>query len=382
MTVRPLGPADLEQVWRDSQLAFGYRTDTPPASAQGWYGLDGPGGRLRAFARVRSYRQWWGGRRVEMAGIASVVVPPEARGQGAAGALLRELLPVLRGSGQPLSVLFPTAVGVYRPHGWEVVGSLDDTRIATRDLLPRGGTGAVRIRTATAADLPALGELYAGCASAGWLTRDGPEFPAGPAVLLQHDVVALAVGDDDGADGYAAYTRGAGYREGSELRVWECVGRTGTATAALLTSLASWSTVAATVLWRGPTRELALFLPRAVPPPVCSQPWMLRIVDAPGAIAQRGFRPEVTIEAGFVLVDPAVPEHERGWQLQVAAGRGTLQPLPTADRQPALHVRGLALLYAGAADTSTLLRAGLLDRPLPALDAAFAGPPPVLLDYF
>jgi len=45
-------------------------------------------------------------------------------------------------------------------------------------------------------------------------------------------------------------------------------------------------------------------------------------------------------------------------------------------------VRGLALLYSGAATTAVLLRTGLLSEPLPALDAAFGGPPPVLLDYF
>ena len=49
---------------------------------------------------------------------------------------------------------------------------------------------------------------------------------------------------------------------------------------------------------------------------------------------------------------------------------------------PELHVRGLSLLCSGAARTDVLLRAGLLSEPLPALDAVFAGPRPVLLDYF
>ena len=47
---------------------------------------------------------------------------------------------------------------------------------------------------------------------------------------------------------------------------------------------------------------------------------------------------------------------------------------------PVLHARGPALLLAGAADTAAVRRLGLCDGPLPGLDAALAGPAPVLLD--
>jgi hypothetical protein len=49
---------------------------------------------------------------------------------------------------------------------------------------------------------------------------------------------------------------------------------------------------------------------------------------------------------------------------------------------PRLHIRGLALLYAGTADVPALLRLGLLDRPAPGLDLPFAGHEPRILDYF
>ncbi|MCW2616727.1 MAG: hypothetical protein JWN08_3721, partial [Frankiales bacterium] len=55
---------------------------------------------------------------------------------------------------------------------------------------------------------------------------------------------------------------------------------------------------------------------------------------------------------------------------------------PGPSQAAALHVRGLALLYAGAAGTAAVRRAGLLDGELPGLDAACAGPSPDLLDYF
>lgn len=382
-TVRPLGPDDIEQVSRLSQLAFGHKSEHP-AVLRGMFGIDGPDGRLLAVARIRDYEQWWGGRRVPMGGIADVAVHPDGRGRGLATALLRGLLAQMRAQAQPISVLFPTGIGVYRPIGWEVVGALQDTRIPTRDLQPAGTSGPAELRTAGTDDTAALGALYeALCLGRnGMLTRDGSEFPVGAAAALEHDVVSLVEGPDRTLLGYAAYNRGSGYREGSELRVWECLAGTAPAMSTLLGSLASWSTVAASVLWRGPTDELGLHLRRPVPAPAQVQPWMLRVVDAPAAIERRGFLPGVRAAASFLLADPDVPANSRAWRLDVDGGRGSLEPLrPDADL-PVLQARGLALLFAAAADTAMLLRAGLLDHPLPALDAAFAGPLPQILDYF
>jgi hypothetical protein len=62
-------------------------------------------------------------------------------------------------------------------------------------------------------------------------------------------------------------------------------------------------------------------------------------------------------------------------------GEGALAPAtaPAADATPLLLV-GSGLLCSGAATTVVLLKTGLLCEPLAALDAAFAGPCPVLLD--
>jgi predicted acetyltransferase len=382
VTVRLLTADDIEQVSDLSQLAFGYRSDTRPTELRGAYGIDGPDGRLLAVARIRDYEQLWGGRRVAMGGVAGVAVHPDGRGRGLASTLMRGLLPVMRAARQPVSALFPTGVGVYRPVGWEVVGALEDTRMATRDLQPTRRADGVRVRTAGPADIPALRGLYEGLGRNGLLIREGPEFPRGADAVLEHDVVSVAESADGRLLGYASYSRGTGYREGSELRLWDVVGSEPAGTAALLTSLSSWSTVASTALWRGPTDELALHVSGPLPPPVQSQAWMLRIVDAVEATTQRGFPAEVALDAGFVLEDPDVPEHSGGWRLSVSGGRGTLERVAGTADLPVLHVRGLALLYAGVADVAGLLRVGLLDRPVRGLDAVFAGQRPVILDYF
>ena len=380
MTVRLLTDDDAGQAWALSQLAFGWLGGDAPETLEGQtvVGAVGDDG-LTGMARLRSYEQWWGGRRVPMGGIASVAVHPHARGRGTAAALMRELLTLMRERAQPVSVLFPTAPGIYRSVGWEVVGSLDDTVIPTAALRAAADPGQVRVRSAAAADVPAIAELYVdrGRATGGLLTRDGPEFPGAPEGVLDHDVVALAELDGQ-VVGYTTYARGSGYRQ-SQLRVWELMARTPEATAALLRSIGSWDAVATTVSWRGPTAEIARVLPGSLPPSTSVQPWMLRIVDAPAAVAARGFAGEV--ETAFALVDPQVADHAGGWRLTVRDGRGRLERVEEAGL-PQLHVRGLALLYASAADSAGLVRSGLLDRPDPLLDQAFRGQPPEILDYF
>jgi predicted acetyltransferase len=381
VTARLLTDADSDSVWRLNQLVFGWVGGEVPPTLQGQtvVGVDGADG-LAGSARLRSYEQWWGGRRVRMGGLAGVAVHPHARGQGAVRALVAELLTLMRDGQQPVSALFPTAPGIYRALGWEIVGSLDDTTIPTAAFRRAGEPGDVTVRTAGPADLPAIAGLYDafGRSTDGLLARAGPEFPQGAEGVLEHDVVSLA--ELGGRPvGYLTYARGSGYR-GSELRVWELVAQTAQARAALLRSLGTWDAVSATVRWRGPTDELALALPGSLPPPSSHQPWMLRIVDAPAAVAARGFR-GADVELSFGLVDPQVPAHARGWRLVVRDGAGRLEPADGADL-PQLHVRGLALLWAGAADADSVVRAGLLDQPLPTLDRAFAGQPARILDYF
>lgn len=376
-TLREVGPDEQEQVRALGLLAFGGDPAAPPRSAPPGVRLgafDGRG-RLVGSARVAPYEQWWGGRPLPMGGVAGVAVHPDARGRGLASRLIGGLDELMRGQGQHVSALFPTAVGLYRRLGWEVVGTLDETRLdpASLEVAPPGG---VSVRAAEHTDLPALAGLYnaLGASSNGLLVRRGPCFPRGAEALLESSVAALAEDRDGTAVGYATYDRGRGYGPRAELKLWELVAATGPATAALLRSLARWRSVVGTVQWRGRTDELALHLAGPVPPPYEREPWMLRLVDPVQAVAGRGFPSGLTLQVGVEVAGV-------GWALSVQDGRGVLEP--TAPRGlPALHPRGLSLLFAGALDSGGLVRAGLLDRPEQRLDAAFAGPRPQILDGF
>ncbi len=111
--------------------------------------------------------------------------------------------------------------------------------------------------------------------------------------------------------------------------------------------------------------------------------WMLRVLDAPAAVAMRGFPAGVSADVPLVVEDEQRPGNAGGWRLTVGGGEGRLERAaapPGAVRLPAC---GLAALYAGV-PLSTLRRAGLVgggDLADPLLDAAFAGTP-FMLDYF
>ncbi|MFN2522208.1 MAG: GNAT family N-acetyltransferase, partial [Mycobacteriales bacterium] len=135
MTVRPLTDDDAAAVSRLSQLAFGWKSEELPGTLkeQTWLGVDGPDG-LAGMVRLRAYEQWFSGRPVRMGGIAGVAVHPHARGQGTARQLMAAALVRMRQDDQPVSTLFPTAPGIYRPLGWEVAGTLDETPLRTAEL--------------------------------------------------------------------------------------------------------------------------------------------------------------------------------------------------------------------------------------------------------
>jgi hypothetical protein len=120
--------------------------------------------------------------------------------------------------------------------------------------------------------------------------------------------------------------------------------------------------------------------------------WMLRLVDAPAAMAGRGFPAAVTARVPLAVTDRQRPANSGRWLLEVAAGRGALTPLaggadpgrPVSAGPVTLGARGLAALYAGI-PLHGLRVAGLATGGGPAADdalnAAFAAAPH-MADYF
>ncbi|MGW5054889.1 GNAT family N-acetyltransferase [Actinokineospora sp. NPDC004072] len=364
--IRPFEPGDIDAVMRMRRLAFG---SSGPVG-EGWSALvaeDGAG--IVGVARVWGYGQFFGGRVVPCGGVASVVVLPHVGGRGVAGELLRGLLGMMRVAGQPIAALFPSAPGVYRRYGWEHVGALESVRV------PMGAVGRLRatlpVRPAVEADLPAMRAAYLRAAACvdGMLDRAEPAFAL--ADLLKPDFVHVVDGDGDLRGYLAAERRGEG------LYVRDLVADDADTARSLLAGIAAWSSVVGEITLRLLDPAVELLIPRTAAP-VEVEPWMLRVVDLPAAIAARGW-PAVAHARPFT-VDLEVDDPDAPWN----SGRHRLVWDGAAVRHEhggtgavRLGARGLSAWYAGAASTATLRRAGLLaGGPAEGLDALVGGARP------
>jgi predicted N-acetyltransferase YhbS len=112
--VRPLPEEDGPAAHALCREAFGGPAAPTPADVERWlhthrhsHGLAGyDGDRLVSHARVKPYRQWFGGRPVPMGGVASVAVAASHQRRGVARATVGAVLPLLREHGYPVSTLF------------------------------------------------------------------------------------------------------------------------------------------------------------------------------------------------------------------------------------------------------------------------------------
>jgi predicted acetyltransferase len=402
VVIRPITPDDD----MDAQLDLGQRAFGLYSAAQreSWHYVAslraGQGMFLGAFvdgrpagaAMLHDMRQWWLGRPVPCAGVASVKVAPEHRGRGIGRRLMSAVLGVAAERGYPLSALFPATMPLYRSLGWELAGGMYEAAIPARSLrrllapdVPDGSVGgaadAAEVRRASPDDAAAviaiIGRAHELARDAGPLTWD--ESPTRQ-WLGRGDMYSYLAGDD----GFAAYRWANGHEE---LFVERVHASTAESLRSLWSVIASHGSVARTVraliapsdpFWWLTQERDATLTERSM--------WMLRVVDPPAAIAARGFPPAVSARVALELKDQSRPANSGRWELAVADGKGILAPNgPVSSRSPlTLGGRGLAALYAGT-PVATLRLAGLAAGGTPDadadLDAAFAATPYMVDDF-
>jgi predicted acetyltransferase len=407
VVIRPVTPEDDFEAQVDlGQRAFGLYSPAQKASwlyaarlraSQGLFLGAFTGGQPAGAAMIHDMRQWWAGRAVPCAGVASVKVAPEHRGQGIGRRLMTELLEVIAARGYPLSALFPATMPLYRSLGWELAGGRYDAIVPARSLrrllppdadapdardaagTPGAGSGH-SVRRAGPEDAAAvvgvIGRCHEAARDSGGLTWDEP---LAARWLSREDLYAYLTGD-----GFAAYRwtdanktllveRVQATSPGSLRALWSVIASHGSTVAKIRACVAPGDPF----WWLTHERDAAI-AKRSL--------WMLRVVDAPAAIAARGFPPAVTLSVPLVVEDRARPANSGHWQLSVSDGKGIIIPNgPVSSPDPRssalrLGARGLAALYAGT-PVSTLRLAGLAaggTSDAAALDAAFAASPYVL----
>jgi predicted acetyltransferase len=370
LTTRPLTRDDFDQSMALSREAFGHLPSgaTPPTAADfprpGYHAFGTfDDGHLVARVVTREYHSWFGGSAVPTGGIAGVAVAAERRGEKLLDDLFRVALDDgFRERGEVVSTLFPTAPGIYRKFGYELVASYDEVEIPSSALAGVRGSARVRIRRATPADFDAIREVYDVWAAAqnGPLTRRGPSFPTDAEGFIEAFTgVTLAIDDADEVVGFVSWQRGSGWGESSRLEVSDLLALSADAYRALWRVLGSFGSVVGQVRVCTSGDDVArLSLPSAHWNVVARSPYMLRVHDVRGAFAARSW--PVEGEASFTVAGDNVGTANGSWHLVIEQGKASC----TLTEQPkdglVLTPSGLALVWAGAQTCANLRMAGHL----------------------
>lgn len=365
LRLRSFGPGD-QAMWLSH-----YRSSVERGRVLGIF----DGDRLVASGRYHLFDQWWYGRAVPMGGVATVMVAPEDRGRGVGRRLARALLEAMEGL--PLSALYPATAPVYRSVGYEHAGAQHFVTVPAETLRTLD-TAPIKVRRAGPGDaadvVTLLRRLHAEARDSGPIDRGEEFFRDLPAEESIYTYLA--------EDGFLAY--GWGARGNEELVVHRCVAGSAETARALWALVGSGSSVARTVrACVAPDDPLLWLLRDRSTEDVHRVSWMLRVLDAPAAVAARGFPAGLSARIPLTITDDLRPGNAGAWWLTIEDGRGRLTRTDAEPEAVCLGARGLAALYAGV-PMARLRRSGLATGDGSAdalLDAAF-GAAAHLLDYF
>jgi predicted acetyltransferase len=333
----------------------------------------------------------WGGRPVPASQLSGLSVPAEHRGRGVATELLRAHLAEVHERGAAISTLFPAAVALYRRAGYEYAGTVTLYEAAARHL-PVGWPEGWRARSVPSDDPAPLAEPFARVVRErnGQVERDADwwrhfllaDRGSGPPQ-------AFVVDGPDGPDGWAILNVSSDLAA-SEVRTSVQVVDWGAASEpgwrSLLTLAAGFSSLAATVHWKGPDPEpLALLVAEQDIRQLRQDRWMARVVDVPGAFTARGYPSGLRGRITVSVEDATCPWVDGTWTIEVDGGEGKAVRVGD-DAELHTTASGLAALFAGYHDPRDLATLGVvhgLDQAgVEFLQAMHAGPKPWSPDYY
>jgi predicted acetyltransferase len=131
-------------------------------------------GTIVAQALLLALKSSFGGRRVDIGGIASLAVAPSLRGQGIGTALMQHLHDVSDRRGEAMTMLYAYRQGFYRRLGYGATASRRRLSLDTRSIPTRWRElGRDGVRAARGSDRAAIRSTYAQAAerASGWIAR-------------------------------------------------------------------------------------------------------------------------------------------------------------------------------------------------------------------
>ncbi|MCS6813928.1 MAG: sterol carrier protein domain-containing protein, partial [Cyanobacteria bacterium] len=194
---------------------------------------------------------------------------------------------------------------------------------------------------------------------------------------------AYLLGHLDHPEGYLVMKQ---HRDGSnsiiQVRDWALL--TPAAVHTFWTFLANQRSQCDVVRWQSAAIDpLSLVLPEPSAHVDHADCWLLRLINLPLALEQRGYPPHIEAELHLSVFDDLLSPNNGNFLLIVTGGRGTVCPGGRGDLQ--VHIRGLASLYSSLLSPYQLRAVGLLegtDAHLATAASVFGGASPWLPDFF
>lgn len=358
-------PADGSAWLRDSVSAGRCELRTLGAT-------DPRGARPDACLSLIPMGQFFGGRSVPMMGIAGVAVAPEARGRGLARRIMSAAMNELAERGVAVSTLYASTQSLYRQVGFEAAGhrGLTTVPIEHIDVRERGGPGETW-RTAVNEKQLGIGELYRQ-----WATDHDGMIDRGVYVWSRvwkwrdREATGFAAIDADGdLDAYVALATESLPSRRLKLLVTDAAWRSARGLRRLWGFLHDYASMAdAVVLSGGPAHPMLWALGQQRFTYEFKDFWMIRLCDAPTAIAARGYWPTARGRVRLAITDEVVPANAGRWVLEVADGVGSLtRPGRAASGRGGTKgevrctINALAAMYSGFATPGAMKAVGMLD---------------------
>jgi len=156
---------DAEQARQLGFEAFGVPptppTQPPSVDQPGWAWFGAFDSDVLVARMVdREFDSWFGGVPLPTCGIAGLTVAAEYRGQGLLTPLFAETLRLAKERGANISGLFPSAAGIYRRFGYELIADYVAVEVRTQSLAALPRPQSVRTRRAGAADFDSVRGVY------------------------------------------------------------------------------------------------------------------------------------------------------------------------------------------------------------------------------
>ena len=323
------------------------------------------------------HRQW-----VSMAGIASVGIAPEHRGNGSAIALLRSTMQELYEKKFAVSVLYPATQRLYRKAGYEQGGTRCKWEIQTERIRVTGRTLPI---TPISPELEQLQPIYAEYALSHnglcdrhrsiWLYKIRPQ--------SNETVYAYRIGTAAHPQGYIVFTQNRERGQGVlNIRDWATT--TVEAAQTLLGFLFAHRSQIDRICWHSGVFDPMLpLLPEQSARMTDLELWMLRIVNVPLALESRGYLSSLNAELHLQISDDILAANTGSFILTLCNGKGSVCLGGRGDLK--MTIQGLASLYAGLHTPDHLRWMGWLDGTDESVAIAaqiFAGSPPWTADFF